>query len=574
MQSLMSNSKFCYPCSEGFNPVDLINIVDQKNNFSENKNDNKSSSNKKVLDVDPENAILRDFLQKSLAQRDSLKNLTLAATHGHIVSAKKLANFYLQGEANLGIAKNINLAVKYLTVAADGGDRDAAYEIGKIYFDGKEGIAQNLNEAIKNLKNAALWGKPEAITDAYLIGNKYNNGDEKEEKLAVLFYEIAVEAGHGEAAGELGTIFVKWKGEHSERAIYCLELAISKIEISRNKCTYASVLGSLFLSGIGTEIDLIKAAKYLKLSIDWGSAEAMQVLIGLYKKQNNLVEANYWEEEFKKTYRNLYSATIEDLGGRYLTTATNNPYVEFSFIISKGNVSPEFWNVFEDTVSQLKKVDPLIQIENDFSYPDRGACAALIIEFNFHLSKLTSNDDFETKLLTVAKNYECSPGVTAVARQVIYDNLFNQIRNGTVKRVRTYSIKPEYSIIEFTMIDQSEVNSSAAKYLFNAFGQTIVKFPNLGLPGSRTDEEYLKEWYETADGNYEISVKVTEDSTHSMGIFKNGDQTYIWDPNFGLIKCSLNNPVETILKYLSTFYPEVKNHHLDISRIEPLEANQ
>lgn len=77
------------------------------------------------------------------------------------VTYLSIAEHYEQGNH---VSKNIALAIEFFTKAADTGNQDAAYHLGRIYEEGLEGISPNIQNAYRYYLVALRHGHPDALT--------------------------------------------------------------------------------------------------------------------------------------------------------------------------------------------------------------------------------------------------------------------------------------------------------------------------------------------------------------------------------------------------------------------------
>lgn len=80
-----------------------------------------------------------------------------------------------------------------------------------------------------------------------------------------------------------------------------------------------------------------------------------------------------------------------------------------------------------------------------------------------------------------------------------------------------------------------------------------------------TDTDYLRLFKQLKDGAYVISFSTKSfqaDGAHSIAYFKHGEESYLFDPNLGLIHCLPNKHAEDLLELLSIYpMPSGKQSH-------------
>ena len=97
-------------------------------------------------------------------------------------------------------------AVTWLQIAADNGDTQSKYELGKIYYEGREGIAQDIEKAYALLKEAAIADHTET---QFLLGCLHFGaevGGEPDYSEAALWFGKAAGDGHAKSMGMLAQI--------------------------------------------------------------------------------------------------------------------------------------------------------------------------------------------------------------------------------------------------------------------------------------------------------------------------------------------------------------------------------
>ena len=109
---------------------------------------------------------------------------------------------------------------------AEGGDLDAQYELGKIYYAGKD-VPQDLYEAKRWFASAADKGHAEA---QYRLGNCYARGQgvtERNYNIAVRYYQMAANQDNADALFALGNCYAKGQGvsQDMEKANNCYQRA-------------------------------------------------------------------------------------------------------------------------------------------------------------------------------------------------------------------------------------------------------------------------------------------------------------------------------------------------------------
>lgn len=209
----------------------------------------------------------------------------------------RIAMMYLGGK---GTQKNESAAEKYLERAVKLGNRNAKYQLAKLYLSQEQEKLDSLplqleqmavtpdisqekvEQAVAWLKEAVEAGNANA---AYLLGKLFHSGklvpgDINE---AIYYYTIAAEQGNHYAGYRLGRIFL------SEEAIggvpvYNPMKALHYLKKSaEGKNEYAAyLLGKLYLEGTVTGKDVQIALQYFHMTAEQGNQYAQYVLGKLY----------------------------------------------------------------------------------------------------------------------------------------------------------------------------------------------------------------------------------------------------------------------------------------------------
>ncbi len=209
----------------------------------------------------------------------------------------------------IGISKNLPLAVKYLRKAAEFGYPASMYALGKCYLDG-EGIGRDATEAIKWLKQAAELGYSRA---SYDVGSMYYNGDgvEMDKTEAFKWFHKSAEAGDNDAMFFVGKMYLEGDGteqNHEEAFKWFNQAEKREAELYRGYCYfhgwgvkrdgnkaleewsqcyfyYGQIAGEvmyhkglIYLEGLDVEQDTEKAVAYFIKAAEYKSEEARKKL--------------------------------------------------------------------------------------------------------------------------------------------------------------------------------------------------------------------------------------------------------------------------------------------------------
>ena len=180
-------------------------------------------------------------------------------------------------------------AIHALIAAAESGDADAQYELGKHYYNG-EGVTKNLDKAFKWVKLAADKDHTKA---QFMLGYCYykGNGVTQDYKEAVKWFKLAADKGDADAQDMLGYCYYKGNGvdKNSAEAVKWFRLAA---EQGLSEAQYS--LGLIYYYGRRVKKDLYEAFKWFKKAADNGHIAA-QGLLGDCYYYGSGVEKNYAE---------------------------------------------------------------------------------------------------------------------------------------------------------------------------------------------------------------------------------------------------------------------------------------
>ncbi len=135
----------------------------------------------------------------STAQTQSFDNTHLIedASNGDPQAQYTLAHLYLKGKG--GIEFDVEEAVKLLESAAEGGHKEAAFDLAFLYLNGTK-LGKDRVKALYWLTRSAEMGQVDA---QYFLGMAYRKSDPGQ---AASWLKMAADGGHLEAAGELDKI--------------------------------------------------------------------------------------------------------------------------------------------------------------------------------------------------------------------------------------------------------------------------------------------------------------------------------------------------------------------------------
>lgn len=204
---------------------------------------------------------------------EALPFLQSAAKAGEAKAQYLLGQMYNYG---LGVTASAQISLNMYNKAIAQNYFDAIWGLAAAYSNGKGAVSENQNNTSALLKKLADGGHS---VSQYLIGERYRYGFglPKEPKLAIQYYQMALQNGYKKAAEDLSCMYSAGKGiEVDEKAAfrYLDMLGEERSGIG----TYR--LGEMYYRGFGVKADTIKAEQLLK-SIDKKDEFATKFAAGL-----------------------------------------------------------------------------------------------------------------------------------------------------------------------------------------------------------------------------------------------------------------------------------------------------
>ncbi|MBQ6772874.1 MAG: toll/interleukin-1 receptor domain-containing protein [Synergistaceae bacterium] len=201
-------------------------------------------------------------------------------SHIYNNASYRLGRLYLLGVDSTPPEPNGILAAFYFKEAADKGHTDAAYELGRLYFNPpvsktrSKNIHQDIEKAVKYFKIAAKNNHNAAL---YLLEWIYshNLGIDQNFHKAIEYGEKAARDGSIDAMVTLIRLYQYEESKNYERACYH---AVKATEGNRGAALYA---GYFFLFGCGCEPNLNEAKKYFKIACDKQQAPEAEYMLNL-----------------------------------------------------------------------------------------------------------------------------------------------------------------------------------------------------------------------------------------------------------------------------------------------------
>ena len=228
--------------------------------------------------------------------------LQKAADAGSLDAMYDLSDCYCDGE---GVGKNMDLAISWLTKAADLGLTKAQTALGALYMTGAEGHEQNYAVSEKYLTMAAerdfpkaqlalsflyiemeeygkalMWARKAAEfeNEAYTILGQiylYGLGVNKDETEGLKYYEKAAKGGDADAQNTVGNLF-----SNKNSGWYNLDNAFKYYQMAaaQNHIYGMFNFGLCYADGDGCIVDIPKALEWIEKAANAGCSEAQEWL--------------------------------------------------------------------------------------------------------------------------------------------------------------------------------------------------------------------------------------------------------------------------------------------------------
>ena len=229
--------------------------------------------------------------------------LQKAADAGSLEAMYDLSDCYADGE---GVDKNMPLAIKWVTKAADAGYVKAQAALGGAYFEGMEGLDQNYalsekyfllaaqkdnSEAqaalsllyieMEEYEKAMLWARKAVQMEqpmAFLaLGRIYDEGlgVEVDHKEGLRWFEKAADKGDANAQNVVGNIYLNadYVKNDPKKAFKYYQMAAAQGHLDG-----MVNLGYCYQEGIGTDMNIISAEEWLRKAAEGGSQDAIDIL--------------------------------------------------------------------------------------------------------------------------------------------------------------------------------------------------------------------------------------------------------------------------------------------------------
>jgi TPR repeat protein len=162
------------------------------------------------------------------------------------------------------VKRNRLEAAKWYRTAAEQGNVEAQFRLGRLVHQGGDGLKQDLQMAAKLYESAAEAGNIDAQN---WLGYSYQHGIglEANENSALEWYQRAADAGHAAAQNNLGLMYLTGKGtsrNHDKAFEYFSKAA------AQNEPWGLNNLGGMYEMGWGTAKDRARALELYKQAAD------------------------------------------------------------------------------------------------------------------------------------------------------------------------------------------------------------------------------------------------------------------------------------------------------------------
>lgn len=221
--------------------------------------------------------------------RKAFEYFLKAANMGNPAGQGNLAYCFGIGQ---GVEENLVKALDWYIKAADAGNAIAQNSAGRYFYFGIDGVRQDYAQAYKYLKMAYDNGEGDA---ADLLGNCYANGlgTNKNIYLAESMYTQYIQQGNRETEYDLASLYIKWPFEaadFSQKVAQGIEI-LQRLAYNENYGTAFGHLGTMYETGMHFEVDYNKAVECYQKAVAAGFEPAKEdltrfkrTLLGGYKK--------------------------------------------------------------------------------------------------------------------------------------------------------------------------------------------------------------------------------------------------------------------------------------------------
>lgn len=188
--------------------------------------------------------------------------------------------------------EGVSVWIKPIIRAADRGDAEAQFHLGRMYVNG-EGVPQNNSEAVKWLRRAA---EQEHVNAQSHLGWIYINGEiaPQDYSESVKWYRRAAERGDAYSQSNLGFAYANGKGVPQD---YIEAMKWTRRAAEQGYADAQYNLSLMYVNGKGASEDHAEAVKWARRAAQQGHTNAQGLLGGLYyfsEDIQNYAEAMKW----------------------------------------------------------------------------------------------------------------------------------------------------------------------------------------------------------------------------------------------------------------------------------------
>jgi len=371
-----------------------------------------------------------------------VENLKRAADQGDATAAYHLATMYVKG---VMIEKNLSIAFKYATIAANKEHPDALFLLGKMYRRG-EGVAQDIRKGFDYMLEAA---KRNLAAAQYDLGAMFVNGFQvtRDFHEGLVWIKKSANQGYGDALAILG-IFAReglddygyaidpdykkafdffkesaekgsWAGKYNLAQFYQSGLT-GENNVAKANEFFGEILKSndegsfifkalMYEAGIGTHKDLIEAKKYYEKSTDPADFLSKRGLARVNEKLLKQAEKKRLEKEQAEAVSSSVSKgkekTVEEVPEKKVQSSKTKKarekrkaWAKATTSTSKAAEEPES----EEEPEAIKDIDIAGEVlkrelNAKFTYGDKS----FISEVDTGNNKIVIKNPYDTSVVTI-----------------------------------------------------------------------------------------------------------------------------------------------------------------------------
>jgi uncharacterized protein len=213
--------------------------------------------------------------QTGRAQTEPLATAIARAEQNDAAAQFTLAERYRTGD---GLLQDHAIAAQWYARAAALDHAPAQNQLGKSYYEGL-GVPQDAAQALRWLSAAADQGAAQHIFDLAIAVEKGAADTAPDPEQAARLYATAAEAGHTEAAVNLGVLYQNGVGVVQD---YGRALTLYEAPAAAGHARAQNNLGLLYVRGTGVVQDYERAASLFAAAAEQGLTEAMRNLGVMY----------------------------------------------------------------------------------------------------------------------------------------------------------------------------------------------------------------------------------------------------------------------------------------------------